>query len=358
MGISTGKPIAVFRATDGTPGNELWVSDGTNAGTYLLKTIDPSTPQPPEDLTVLGGQVLFEAFDSTHGHELWITDGTSSGTQILKDINPGTPWGSPGGIAVFGSKALFSATDGVHGRELWITDGTTGGTQMLVDINSGIGSSYAGNFTTLGSEALFSATDGVHGFELWVTDGTSVGTHSIKAVRPQPAPIPAYVIPRSHYLGVAIGGKRVFGGAYNDGSKFGLWVTDGSSSGTYLMTPQVGFGSPPVQLGAKFLFDSHKIGSSQAGLWVTDGTTAGTYELAHIAPLVVNSGNLGLQYDTTIIGNKAVFSGYDATHGYELWVTNGTAPGTYLLKDIQPGAVSSKPRDIISVPPAVSGTPD
>jgi ELWxxDGT repeat protein len=34
--------------------------------------------------------VLFSANDGTHGVELWITDGTTAGTTMVKHINPGT----------------------------------------------------------------------------------------------------------------------------------------------------------------------------------------------------------------------------------------------------------------------------
>src|SRR5690348_2442829 len=39
----------------------------------------------------LGSKVVFELTDNTHGRELWISDGTFAGTSLLKDINTVSP---------------------------------------------------------------------------------------------------------------------------------------------------------------------------------------------------------------------------------------------------------------------------
>ena len=45
-------------------------------------------------------------------------------------------------------------------------------------------------------------------------------------------------------------------------------------------------------------------------------------------------------------GYKAFFAATEATHGEELWVTDGTKEGTRMVKDILPGAGSSGPSHI------------
>src|SRR5215472_9379010 len=79
---------------------------------------------------------LFAARDAVYGNELWVTDGTTAGTSMLLDINPGYASSNPSDIVSLGNgKALFSASNGTTGYELWITDGTAAGTYMVKDIN-------------------------------------------------------------------------------------------------------------------------------------------------------------------------------------------------------------------------------
>ena len=78
-------------ADDGINGQELWTSDGTSAGTTLVKDINPGIAKSSYRgaLTNVGGTLFFSATDGTNGYELWKTDGTSTGTHIVKDIRIG-----------------------------------------------------------------------------------------------------------------------------------------------------------------------------------------------------------------------------------------------------------------------------
>ena len=82
----------------------LWITDGTAAGTYLVKDIDPTTSvwsvaTAPKQLTAVGDLVYFSADDGIHGEELWVSDGTTAGTRMVEDLNPG-PGGSLPGVFV------------------------------------------------------------------------------------------------------------------------------------------------------------------------------------------------------------------------------------------------------------------
>jgi ELWxxDGT repeat protein len=136
-------------------GEELWVTDGTAAGTQLVKDIRPFAYS---SVIFFGGRlgdgrVMFSAFTDTSpatGQELWITDGTEAGTFLLKDIASGPDSSFP---ETFHSrpdgKVFFRATDLLSGVEPWITDGTATGTVRLPDINPGIAGSYPGPFVSL-----------------------------------------------------------------------------------------------------------------------------------------------------------------------------------------------------------------
>lgn len=76
-------------------------------------------------------RLLFVADDDAHGQELWTTDGTEAGTVLLQDIAPGPNSSRATTSRELNGKLLVWADDGTHGLELWSTDGTASGTVML-----------------------------------------------------------------------------------------------------------------------------------------------------------------------------------------------------------------------------------
>jgi ELWxxDGT repeat protein len=189
-----GNGTAVFSANDGPHGRELWVSDGTAAGTKLVLDINPGLAglagSSPKYLSALGnGKVLFSADDGSNGEELWVTDGTGANTKLVKDIYSGSASSAPHEITALGNgKTVFSANDGIFGAGLWVTDGTAAGTVHLLDVNSVNAPTNPGDITALGNgKALFRTDDdGVYGNELWITDGTTLGTRT-RGIEPWPS---------------------------------------------------------------------------------------------------------------------------------------------------------------------------
>jgi len=114
-----------------------------------VKDINPgSTNSSPTGFTVFNGALYFVAADATTGNELWKTDGTDAGTVRVKDINPALLNGSnPTEFTVFNGALYFVATDAAAGRELWKTDGTDAGTVRVKDIFPGTGSSSISGLT-------------------------------------------------------------------------------------------------------------------------------------------------------------------------------------------------------------------
>ena len=56
----------------------------------LLVDINPGAAAGlPDHLVSSGGLLLFGANDGVHGYELWRSDGTEAGSFMVKDINPG-----------------------------------------------------------------------------------------------------------------------------------------------------------------------------------------------------------------------------------------------------------------------------
>ena len=88
-------------------------------------------------MTVFNGAVYFNANDGSSGIELWKSDGTAAGTAMVKDINPGSADGYPSGFTIYDGGLYFRASDASHGYELWQTDGSADGTVQVKDINPG-----------------------------------------------------------------------------------------------------------------------------------------------------------------------------------------------------------------------------
>jgi len=110
--------------------------------------------------------LLFAAESSTGG-ELWKSDGTVAGTVLVKDIRPGIDGSFPGLLTKVNGLLYFTADDGATGRELWKSDGTSAGTVLVKDINPGGGSAFpsafAGNpvfMTNVNGTLFFRANDG------------------------------------------------------------------------------------------------------------------------------------------------------------------------------------------------------
>jgi ELWxxDGT repeat protein len=147
---------------------ELWRTDGTELGTTRVANIGIGTNSSyPSEFTVFNGYLYFQANDGTNGtngNELWRTDGTEAGTTMVDEINGEDDSGSdPSDFTAFDGYLYFSADDGINGTELWRTDGTTLGTTRVTNINTSAGgSSDPNNFIVLGDYLYFNATDGTN----------------------------------------------------------------------------------------------------------------------------------------------------------------------------------------------------
>ncbi|MGC1309946.1 MAG: ELWxxDGT repeat protein [Phormidesmis sp.] len=318
----------------------------SNIAIALLKDIavgpDGSHPQ---RFTALGnGKVIFAAGADTNsdtGFELWITDGTSAGTTLLKDINPGGNGSNPQGFTAIGSgKFVFMAEDNNHGYEPWITDGTPTGTTLLKDINPGGSGSNAGNFVALDNgKVIFSARDASNGNELWITDGTTAGTTLVKNINPAG-------LDSSPHSFTAIGNGKAIFSAKSSGIDAELWITDGTAAGTTLLKDinpggEGSFPSDMIAIGnGKFLFAAATENEGDE-LWITDGTPVGTTLFKDINPGQADSRPV---FTATLGGGKFLFAAATENEGRELWMTDGTPAGTTLFKDLNPGQAGSFPQ--------------
>src|SRR5205814_8843977 len=182
LGDATGR--TVLFATTPEYGRELWVTDGTDAGTALVKDIRPGTSWSPQDSLfspVLNGRTYFAANSSDVQSDvaLWSTDGTASGTYQVKDFNAApAPSPSINEFTQFNGKTYFAVDSSFDPGGLWVTDGTAAGTQRVAPHSFGSiaepvpynGALYYLVFSSFGST------------ELWKTDGTPAGTALVRKI--------------------------------------------------------------------------------------------------------------------------------------------------------------------------------
>ncbi len=124
----------------------------------------------PNNLTNVNGVLYFTAFEELNnsGVELWKSDGTSAGTSLVKDIVPGLSSSAPQKLINANGSLIFTVDLPGTGEELWKSNGTEAGTTQLVDLWPGPASSSPSNFAMLGSLFTFTADDGTTGTELFV----------------------------------------------------------------------------------------------------------------------------------------------------------------------------------------------
>jgi ELWxxDGT repeat protein len=183
-----------FVADNGTNGKELWKSNGTPAGTVMVKDINPGINDSDlYYLTNVNGTLYFRAKNGTNGKqftngaELWKSDGTPAGTVMVKDINPGVNDSNPYHFTNINGTLYFGAKNGTNGHELWKSDGTPAGTVMVKDIRPGINSSDPAYLTNVNGTLYFFTNYGTNGHELWKSDGTAAGTVMVKGIQPYPS---------------------------------------------------------------------------------------------------------------------------------------------------------------------------
>jgi len=368
----------VFSADNGTE-RQLYVSDGTVAGTQVLLNINTSGNDNVSSLTLLDGRVFFRANDGVTGVELWVTDGTVAGTRRLTDINTGGD-SNPTMLHAYGNRLAVSATDGstgvelyistdgttftfmgdnnpsgdfnpayvlplgsgyvfrgfdaVRGQEPWITDGTVSGTRIIADLNPN-GSTEMSDMVVINpTKVLFKANDSVSGWEPWVTDGTAAGTVVLD--------IQTGTDNGGHSdpYGMTAANGRVYMNAFNQDRGRELWVTDGTLAGTTQGDINLAGGrveEPAAPAGSGVAWGAGN-GVTGRELWLSNGTAAGTVQM-DLNPGMRRDQGGSYPYRFTPMGSTTYFVARSADDGNELWRTDGTAAGTQMVHDIAAGTL-------------------
>ena len=319
----------VYFSGIGLNGRELFVTDGTRQGTYELKDINPFGNSSPGWPTASNGTLFFAAEDGDNGVELWKSDGTNTGTVMIKNIYRASDGSNPEYLLDAGNGTIyFRATDEDHGEELWVSDGTADGTRLVMDINVGPEGSFPTPEIIFDGFLLFSADDGRNGRELWKSDGSQQGTFQIKNIGTVGDSKPGHMV---EVMGI------VYFAATDFDTGRELWRTDGTETGTKLvMDIAVRDGrelsSNPTNLWSRngVLYFGADDGWSGNELWRSDGTEAGTWMVSDLNPGPEGSGPIGLGTP----GGFALLAADDGSQGRELWRVGDNEESLILVSDL------------------------
>lgn len=375
-GVAFGGGV-LFAADDGSRGSELWFSDGATA--RLVRDIVPGTgPSSPRNFAMAGGRAFFVATTPAEGAELWVTNGTGAGTRLVADVMAGEVSSNPTSLTALGASTLvFVATD-ASGTHLWTTSTGTLATNLLTDVPTD-----PADLLVFRDRLYFSAV-GTGGRELWASDGTGSGTAPLgtpaAASEPSsPTPLGATLYflagpPAARdvwgYDTLSSGFTRLTGTNGRPSGATGLAVAGGrlvaslacvaasGCTGTaagrelYAWTGSAwelladisggAFGSDPSMLtsvGDLLYFGATSTGA--ATLWRTDGTPTGTVQ---IRP------GLGVT-EIAAFSGRAIFAGDDAPtgglDGPEPWITDADGSDHAMeVRNIRGNVGSSSPASL------------
>lgn len=339
-----------FVVNDNMHGYELWKSDGTSGGTVMVKDINTTEPggSHPSNLTVVGNTLFFSASDgaANHGTELWKTDGTEAGTVMVKDIWGGTTSSDPSSFFNFNGVLYFSAHADIPlmagTAQLWKSDGTEAGT--VVSFRAIYRGCCPANLTNFNGTLYYTFGVTMNGYELWMVNNSDGYNHQAGSIN-STDPGTSDAFPAS----LTVFNNQLYCSATDGINGKELWKVD-APGGTPVLVKDIntiaGVGSDPTSLVVLngILYFSADDGVNGRELWKTDGTAAGTEMFKDI-----NGAGSSNPVFLGKSGSKFYFAANDGVNGNELWSTDGTALGTVMVQDIETGSGSSNPTTFLEV---------
>ena len=288
----------------------------------------------------LGDRLYFQACGlngiESCSRSLWTTDGTIEGT---KDLAPSFSQYYPEGFMAFNNKMFFSSfsnPDGSGTQDLNSidADGTT--------VETFVPGAFLESYKIIGTTAYISL--GYPALKFIVTDGTVGGTQDILGTPPVSDALndALYHDGKLFFSGGAVG---LGNGDTWLGQNTEPYVIDGLNA--YLLKEirpglDIHDGSTPfsfTELNGKVYFAAAEE-FDQFRLWVTDGTEAGTQKVTDKVRLIGTERWVDQHRRLSFLAKTngvLVFTGDDGANGVELWRSDGTEEGTYMLKDLAPG---------------------
>lgn len=343
-----------FRA-DSDDGDELWVTDGTAAGTSIEDLSPGAGSSVPDEFTAVGDRLFFSAISAGTGRELWSTLGPNQ-TFLVADLEAGSGSSSPRALTALGDDLYFSA-EVAGSRALYTVDSVT---VVVTEVAYGIVEvDFDTEIVEDNSRVYFKGTASSGGDqEIWASDGTTLGTEqatdlgcpewgellgvgtsvfvvcdfgsSTELFRLDPTPATGVVL--VHRFGDRTVNELTPSGGtlYMVVGNEDIWAYD-NGTGSVSQVTAFGAGGLPGHL-TRYLGNLVFSASGDHGreLFWTDGATV--TEIG-IRPGIASSNPYGLQVHDGLV----YFIADDGVHGRELWTSDGTVAGTELAVDFVPG---------------------
>lgn len=322
VGIPLANGRLLFPGHDAAGGYELWITDGTAGGTQRLKDINPGTatsfgsPFPIFQGFPFNGKAYFLANDGTNGPQLWVSDGTEAGTQQFTTINPASATGS---ITLLWSKNterfVVTANTG-----LIASDGTTAGTSLIHPGNYAMAHIPGLNYHTDANGWMYFSALESSDWKLYRTLGTSSSTQLVLE-----GDVPNQGFPYMTDLG---GMLYVLAGDGNQNTvlaridpaaqSLAIVKTFTSTQGINGVSNFHGFRNDGQHMYFMGRADAHA-----RQYWKSDGTEAGTVMVHEFMPTTINGGPDAADGNMIVFNNTFVYSANDAGVGLELFAGEG-----------------------------------
>ena len=292
-------------------GCELWTSDGSVAGTLPVGETLPG-PESADllQLAATGDHAFLIATLPGEPASLWVADGRARTLRHVRTVPEASSLAAANGLAFF-----IAQDDRGGGLEVWASDGSVQGTRPVTSFAPRDPFQEA-SLTLLDGRAWFRADDGAHGFELW-----SAGAKPASVRRVTNTPGGRYAVEDF----AKAGDRIVYVSRQLKTGLLALWTSRGDSRSSARLTGCPG-GCPAV-VGPLTPLDSGRVvfygrDGNRGGIWVTDGTAAGTRLLRR---------TVGWSLSQAVpLGGLALIQIMEEYDTGELWVTDGTAAGTHL----------------------------
>ena len=341
-----------FFADDGVHGDELWKSDGTEAGTVLVKDVNPGVAHAirrnsslaTRDWLVWNNTLYFSGDSGNNYSSLWKSDGTEAGTVLVKNVcgscnanNFSTSY-----FVEYNNLLYF-----ISANVIYKSNGTTAGTSVAFypsDINMGIVSD-----PIVFNGKIYLRGGGVFDPKLYATDGTESGTQSIATFGVYGGPRSFRVAEDKLYFFAnnntwvsngTSGGTKKLSDDYTDNGQApsntmfdwlgSAWFTALASDGNFYVyrsndtqngTVQFGLQNDASNFHQYVEYESDNNYMYFGGIRTINGVDKGIIGRHTLNPPTYNYVPVSDAYvdEMVLLADNLIFRGYTEATGYELW---------------------------------------